>query len=78
MTRQEAREFLEKNWWKSLCSDQPQDRLMTIGDLDTEDDYEYGFYAYPGKIGETPPEDLEDWDVWYVSKKGEYCRVNLE
>jgi hypothetical protein len=78
MTRQEAKEFLEENWWKSVCSAKPEDGRMVVGDFYEEDAHNYGFYACPLEMGEAPPEDLDEWDVWYVDKKGRGCGVCLE
>jgi hypothetical protein len=77
VTQQEAKEFLRKNWWRSVSSTKPEDCWLVVGDLYEENEHDYGFNAYPCKINETPPEDLEDWDVWYVSKNGDGCGVHL-
>jgi hypothetical protein len=78
MTRQEARDYLEQYWWKGHRPEKPEGRQMIVGDLYEETPHDYGFYACPCETGETPPEDLEDWDVWYVSKNGDGCGVHLQ
>jgi hypothetical protein len=77
MTRQEARELLETSWWAGHCPTKPEGYRMVVGDFVEENAHEYGFYACPCENDESPPEDLEDWTVWYVSKKGYGCGVHM-
>jgi hypothetical protein len=77
MTRQEAQRALELNWWKSLSPVEPVNRRIIVGALADENDHEYGFYAYPSEDGTMPPDDLDEWDIWYISKNGESCGVRM-
>ena len=49
MTELEAKDILERNWWKTFGGKGPEGVLMAVGDLYEEDEGNYWFYAtrYP-------------------------------
>ena len=73
MTELEAKNILERNWWKTFGGNGPDGVLMAVGDLYEEDEGNYWFYAARYANGEMPPADMEEWEVWGVGKAEGHC-----
>jgi hypothetical protein len=77
MTRQEAKNILERDWWMAFHKSMPENIKMVVGDLDEEHDHAYCFDCCRCENGEEPPGDPDEWEVWWVNKKDGTCYLPI-